>query len=275
MTTPEASSQNIDKNVWALVPAAGIGSRMGESKPKQYLILNGKTILQHTIERLLAHKQIAKVVVALHPKDELWPSLGFDDHPRIVTVTGGDERCLSVLKGLAKLLEHGHSHDWVLVHDAARPCVRYSDVQELIRTATYPDGALLATPVTDTLKKSGAKRQHTSAQINSEGVNSNVTTISPVRYHCVKTTVDRHGLWQAQTPQMFPLELLYLSLQHAITSNQLVTDESSAMELMGYQPRLVEGHKDNLKVTVPEDLILANCYLAPTEHGDISNDDES
>ena len=228
---------DIDK-LWAVVPAAGVGRRMSTNIPKQYLRLGEKTVLEHTLDTLLACPQLADVVVVLSADDGYWP--GLRDryfNARLEVVTGGAERCHSVLNGLVHLAGRANADDWVLVHDAARPCVRLSDIEKLIETlAATTDGGLLGVPVADTMK-----------QVDG---NDRVTA-----------TVARDGLWHAYTPQMFRLGRLQTALQYAIDNDLLVTDEASAMELAGYLPRMVQGQRDNIKITVPSDLELAAFYL--------------
>lgn len=228
---------DIDK-LWAVVPAAGAGRRMSTNIPKQYLRLGEKTVLEHTLDTLLACPQLAGVVVVLSADDGYWP--GLRDryfNARLEVVTGGAERCHSVLNGLVHLAGRANADDWVLVHDAARPCVQLSDIEKLIETlAATTDGGLLGVPVADTMK-----------QVDG---NDRVTA-----------TVARDGLWHAYTPQMFRLGRLQTALQYAIDNDLLVTDEASAMELAGYLPRMVQGQRDNIKITVPSDLELAAFYL--------------
>jgi len=220
------------------VPAAGTGQRMSSATPKQYLPLGEKTVLEHTLDTLLAYKQLTGVVVVLSKDDSYWPDL--QDHysqQRLETVTGGAERCHSVLNGLAHLAGKAGTDDWVLVHDAARPCVRLTDIENLINTLRSTEcGGLLGVPVTDTMKQVDADDH-------------------------VTATLARERLWHACTPQMFRLGQLQAALQHAIDHDLLVTDEASAMELAGYQPHMVQGRRDNIKITVPSDLELAAFYL--------------
>lgn len=235
---------NQQENYWAVVPAAGVGKRMGADIPKQYLKLLNKTVIEHSCQRLLDHEKISGIVVALGEDDEYWSDIKLQSNKPVVRVNGGEERCHSVLNALHELVlmhERGENnvqlHDWVLVHDAARPCLRNSDIDKLIDNLTHhPVGGLLALPVRDTMKRQAADQT-------------------------VAETVDRDGLWQAQTPQMFPLELLKQAIDEAIASDFLITDESSAIEYMGLQPLLVEGHEDNIKITRQPDLNLADIYL--------------
>jgi 2-C-methyl-D-erythritol 4-phosphate cytidylyltransferase len=223
---------------WAVIPAAGAGRRMGGDRPKQYLPLCGKPVIAHTLERVAAHPLIAGVVVAISPDDQYWPALARQlPEIHLMVVDGGDERCHSVLNGLNHLSTVADEHDWVLVHDAARPCLRREDLDKLIDVLSqHPAGGLLGLPVADTLKKADDHGD-------------------------VQATVDRNGLWRAFTPQMFRLKALRTALERAIRNEQHVTDEASAMELAGFRPRLVEGHADNIKITHPQDLVLAECFL--------------
>jgi 2-C-methyl-D-erythritol 4-phosphate cytidylyltransferase len=224
--------------IWAIVPAAGAGQRMSLNIPKQYLPLGEKTVLEHTIDALLACRHLAGVVVVLAEGDDYWRDIQprYSDQ-QVVKATGGAERCHSVLNGLQQLAGRTDEHDWVLVHDAVRPCVRQSDIDILISTLlTSDDGGLLGVPVTDTMKQVDAENGITS-------------------------TVAREGLWHACTPQMFRIGKLRSALQQAIYKQLLVTDEASAMELAGYRPRMVLGQRDNIKITVPPDLELAAFYL--------------
>jgi 2-C-methyl-D-erythritol 4-phosphate cytidylyltransferase len=210
---------------------------MARGVPKQYLPLAGRRVIEHTLERLGNHPRISGVVVAVSARDELWPSLQLTAKAPILTAPGGRERSDSVLNALQRLREEASSQDWVLVHDAVRPCVRREDLDRLMREAEADAvGGLLALPVTDTLKRA-----------DSEGR--------------VAETVERAGLWRAMTPQMFRLEALAEALQSAIEAGVHVTDEAAAMEHAGLRPRLVPGHGDNIKITYPQDLALAELYL--------------
>lgn len=226
---------------WAVIPAAGIGSRMGADRPKQYLPLAGKTVLEHSLVRLLDHADIAGAVVAIASEDPYWEALHFQHHKPLWIAPGGEERCASVLNALTVLAEHAAADDWVLVHDAARPCVRQADIGKLIQTCrAHPVGGLLAVPVKDTIKQAARD----DSQVPS-----------------VRATLDRSSLWHAQTPQMFRLLALQQALSSAMATGVMVTDESSAMECAGHAPLLVQGHTDNLKITHPEDVDLANYFL--------------
>jgi len=222
---------------WAIVPAAGLGRRMRADIPKQYLPLAGRTVLEHTLQRLSLHPLIAEIIVVISEDDTLWQNLHLDWVAKPVkTVIGGDERCHSVLNGLQVLAQRADDDDWVLVHDAARPCLRPDDIEQLIVKCRDDVGGLLAVPVRDTMKQS-----------DPHGLS--------------ECTVERNNLWHALTPQMFRLGVLRQALTDALNKQQLVTDEAMAMELAGHKPRLVEGHGDNIKITRPDDLALAAFYL--------------
>lgn len=222
---------------WAVIPAAGIGRRMGAERPKQYLELLGRSVIEHSLERFLSHPRIDGVVVALHPDDRYWAGLRIQAQKPLLTVTGGAERCDSVLRALQALRGRAAAEDWVLVHDAARPCLHPADIDRLLAALDDdPVGGILATPVRDTMKRDdGAGR--------------------------IARTEERTGLWHALTPQMFRLGRLLEALEQARAAGALVTDEASAMERLGERPRLVEGRGDNLKITHPEDLAHAELIL--------------
>ncbi|AYC32098.1 2-C-methyl-D-erythritol 4-phosphate cytidylyltransferase [Pseudomonas cavernae] len=216
---------------WAVIPAAGIGARMRADRPKQYLELAGRTILEHTLDCFLDHPRLKRLVVSLAVDDPYWPTLACANDPRIERVDGGSERADSVLNALLRLGELGaQSHDWVLVHDAARPNLSPSDLDLLLaELANDPVGGLLAVPAKDTLKRAGADGR-------------------------VRETVDRSVIWQAYTPQMFRFGALHRALADALVAEVAITDEASALEWAGQAPRLIEGRADNLKITRPEDL---------------------
>jgi 2-C-methyl-D-erythritol 4-phosphate cytidylyltransferase len=211
---------------------------MGGEIPKQYLDLLGRCVIDHTLERLLSHPLIEAVYVALSETDGYWQETQFATDPRVVRVAGGAERCHSVLNALQSLSNKANQDDWVLVHDAARPCLSGSDLDRLIdRLRDHPVGGLLAVPVQDTLKR---------VSIEAE----------------VVATEPRDELWRAYTPQMFRLSMLRDALTRAIEKGEMVTDDASAMELAGFSPRIVEGDVGNLKITRPADLSLAAYYLS-------------
>ncbi|MEP5567535.1 MAG: 2-C-methyl-D-erythritol 4-phosphate cytidylyltransferase [Halioglobus sp.] len=220
----------------AIIPAAGIGSRMAAEIPKQYLRIAGKTLLEHSVETLLHTPGIRSVTVALHPDDDYANNLDVFSDPRVTRVSGGDLRADSVLAALQAV--PAQQDDWVLVHDAARPGLQVADVLRLIETVTTKgEGGILAEPVVDTVKRADPEGR-------------------------VEMTVDRSLLWRAQTPQMFRFKELMSALVAAAEGGHAVTDEASAMELAGLPVRLVPGSPENLKVTVAEDLKLATWYLS-------------
>ncbi|MGA6105354.1 2-C-methyl-D-erythritol 4-phosphate cytidylyltransferase [Pseudomonas solani] len=225
MNTPELPA------FWAVIPAAGVGARMRADRPKQYLELAGRTILEHSLACFLDHPNLKRVVVGLSVDDPYWPELDCASDSRIERVDGGKERADTVLKALLRLDELGaRPNDWVLVHDAARPNLSRGDLDLLLaELADDPIGGLLAVPARDTLKRAGPDGR-------------------------VAETVDRSVIWQAYTPQMFRFGSLHRSLADALVSGVAVTDEASAIEWSGQSPRLIEGRADNLKVTRPEDL---------------------
>ena len=220
--------------VVAVIPAAGVGSRMQADRPKQYLSLNGKTILEHTIDALLNHPLIDDVIVAISQGDEYFDQLGLRQKP-IRVVDGGKERADSVLNGILSL----DDNDWALVHDAARPCVDDADISNLLSLIDNEDvtGGILATPVRDTMKR--------------------VKPSSNIISH----TEDRDGLWHALTPQLFPAMLLKRALQEGLAQGVSITDEASAMEFAGHSVAMVSGSPANIKITHPADLPLAEFYL--------------
>ena len=243
------------QKIWVIIPAAGIGSRMASDVPKQYLLLNDKTVIEHSLKVFDSHAAISEIIVAISKEDAYWPSLELNLIKPLYQVEGGKVRCFSVLNALKFLKEKAAADDWVLVHDAARPCLRKEDLDLLLTKLIDHDvGGILAMPVRDTMKRSGKRTSNKNPELIAE-------------------TVEREGLWHALTPQMFRFALLYEAIEAAISDNKLITDEASAVELAGYQPVLVEGHADNLKITRPEDLALAAFYLrqADLEHREENN----
>lgn len=236
-----SNSLQLSKNLQfvAIVPAAGVGSRMLALCPKQYLTINNQSILSHTVNRLLSHKNIAKVIVALSDDDSYFAQTSLVDNPNVIRVSGGKERVDSVLSGLQVVDET----QWVLVHDAARPCVTHDDIDKLIKQCIASNiGGILATPVVDTMKLAAE------SNINDE-VN-------------VSKTIERSRLWHAYTPQMFKAKELKQAIEQAHAQGLLITDESSAIEHAGLPSLLISGRKDNIKITRHEDLALASFYLA-------------
>jgi 2-C-methyl-D-erythritol 4-phosphate cytidylyltransferase len=226
---------SIERGLWCIVPAAGSGARFGGGIPKQYLTLAGKPMLLRTIEALTAHPRIAGVMVAIAADDRHWHDVA--GAKPVMTTTGGKQRADSVLAGLQAVRGKARDDDFVLVHDAARPCVCVEDISRLIAQGISAGGALLAAPVRDTLKRSGPRQR-------------------------VEATEPRDGRWRALTPQMFRLGELIGALESAIADGIAITDEAMAMERAGHQPLLVEGSESNIKVTTPDDLALAEFILA-------------
>ncbi len=226
---------NSQNNIWAVVPAAGVGKRMQADRPKQYLPLAGKTVIENTLSRLLSAKVFSAIAVAISVEDPYWPGLDISKHPDIITAAGGKERSDSVLSALKSLPAQAGDDDWVLVHDAARPCLTTADIHLLLHKLNEHEvGGILALPSHDTLKT--------------------------VEQDKIIGSVDRSRIWRALTPQMFRLGMLTEALLEA-EGNAAITDEASALELKGYQPQIVEGRPDNIKITRPEDLALAQFYM--------------
>ena len=224
--------------IWAVLPAAGRGSRFGGERPKQYLEVAGRPLIAHALDALLAHPGVAGVVVALAADDPLWP--GWDEFAGrpLLTCVGGDSRAASVLAALQVLPDAVRGDDFVLVHDAARPNLALADLEQLLeRGRADPVGAILAAPVRDTLKRAG----------DDGGIDG---------------TEPRERLWRALTPQLFRRLQLTRALQSAAEAGVEVTDEAMALERQGLRPLLVEGREDNFKVTTPADLARFEFELA-------------
>jgi len=220
---------------WAVVPAAGVGKRMQADRPKQYLPLAGHTVIEQTLSRLIDSAAFSAIAVAISAEDPYWPELAISDHPQIITAPGGKERADSVLSALQALQDLADEDDWVLVHDAARPCLTAQDIHLQIATLKCdPVGGILALSSHDTLKR--------------------------VEGDTITATIDRTQVWRALTPQMFKYGMLRDALRQT-QGNPAITDEASALELLGYRPKIVEGRPDNIKITRPEDLALAQFYL--------------
>ena len=228
----------MQRSIWAIVPAAGIGRRMGADVPKQYLKLGERCVLEHTIGRLLSHHAVSGVIVAVATNDKRFAQLSIAR--QVERVDGGDERADSVLNALNQLCGQGHGDDWAMVHDAVRPCVHGDDLEQLVTHArSHEHGAILATPVRDTMKRVDNGR--------------------------VTETVARDDLWHALTPQLFPANALRTALLSARRHDVVVTDEAQAMELSGRPPAVLQGRADNIKITRAGDLKLAALYLQQME----------
>ncbi len=234
--SPAKPSNSETRTCWGIVPAAGIGKRMRSEVPKQYLKIKGRSVLEYALSQLWEVPALSGIVVCIHARDSHWCKLSIRHSKLLGTVTGGKTRAESVINGVRFLRQCGDPEDWVLVHDAVRPCVRSDSIQTLIENVHSDDGGLLAVPVTDTVKKVNPK-------------------------HRVDLSINRESLWLAQTPQFFKLGLLEQALNRAVSDHAFITDEASAMEYDGYHPKVVRGSVDNIKLTIPEDLILASFYL--------------
>jgi len=222
---------------WVVIPAAGVGKRMGVDKPKQYISVNDKTILEHTINCFINREEIEAIVVVISKADEYWSDLEISKHEKIITAPGGDERYHSVANGLQVLQDKAKEHDWVLVHDAARPCLNQSAIDRLmIELRTHEVGGILALPCRDTMKRANESSE-------------------------IVDTVERESLWHAQTPQMFKYEKLNAAIEKILSDNIIITDEAMAMELSGYKPLIIQGHLENIKITHKDDLQYLEHYL--------------
>ncbi|HEX6832720.1 MAG TPA: 2-C-methyl-D-erythritol 4-phosphate cytidylyltransferase, partial [Rudaea sp.] len=228
-----------DAPLWCVVPAAGSGSRFGSEIPKQYLPLTGKPLLMHSLERLASHPRVAGIMVALARDDAHWPNIDALFDKPVLRCIGGANRADSVQAALEALRTRVAPNDFVLVHDAARPCIAARDVTRLIELGIPAGGALLAAPLRDTLKRADQSRR-------------------------VVATESREARWRALTPQLFRHRELLAALHDARDADVLVTDEAMAMEHVGHRPLLVEGSEDNIKVTTPADLALAEFLIRRT-----------
>ena len=234
--------------IWLVLPCAGIGQRLGADIPKQYLQLQGQTIVEHSIQAFADRDDITGIVLAVAANDSWLKGLPLVGkwQDKIHIVEGGQERADSVKNALDYLQRQDlcQADAWVCVHDAARPCIKQTDVDKLFTaldtTYVQEHGALLALPSFNTLKQTSSHRDVLSSE----------------------ATIDRSSVWQALTPQIFPLEKLSKALQTAEQQGLSVTDDASAMELSGFSPLLVEGSAQNIKVTTVEDLSLAEFYLS-------------
>jgi len=223
--------------IHALIPAAGSSRRFGGTTLKQYMHLCGKPMINYSIEAVRRHPAIRGVTVALVENDGIYDQLIRPRFPDVGTTLGGSSRAQTVMNGLAYILANDPSTEWVLVHDAARPCLPPRCLDELIASGLASrDGALLAIQASDTIKRSTADGR-------------------------VEKTVSREGLWHAQTPQLFPARRLAEALAHALAANEPPTDEAAAMERAGARPLLVMGAQSNIKITRPEDLHMAETLL--------------
>jgi 2-C-methyl-D-erythritol 4-phosphate cytidylyltransferase len=230
--------------VHALIPAAGSGSRFGGKVLKQYLPLAGKPVLAHALDAVNIYPEISGVTVVIAPGDPLFALAMGEFSTGVDTVAGGETRAKSVMNGLCSIRENHPETQWVLVHDAARPCLPRSCLDELLRRGLETrDGAILAVEVQDTVKRVGEDA-------------------------CIDSTVDRRGLWAAQTPQLFPMQALYEALEAALAAGDTPTDEAAVMENTGARPLIVPGSSANLKITRPEDVAIAESWLLARAGGE-------
>ena len=228
--------------IWAVVPAAGIGTRFAADCPKQYLSLAGQSIAERSLDTLTASNLFAAIVVAVNPTDDYFDQLPIASQPLIERVDGGNSRAESVLKGLKALSGRADKNDWVMVHDIARPLVTVESLLRLSSAVADTDvAAILAAPIYDTVK-----------QASSDGE----------RLPVIKATLDRQQLWAAQTPQMVRYGLLCEALSAALAANNTVTDEASAVEYLGADVMVVENTQQNIKITTRDDLQMAAFFLS-------------
>jgi len=231
-----------------IVPAAGVGKRMQADCPKQYLMIHDKTILSHTLSTLLSHPRIRQVILALSENDQYFIDSDFVDHKDVIRVKGGKERVDSVRNALCVI--DVEEFPWVLVHDAARPCISHRDIDKLLETCLANNcGGLLATPVRDTMKRGFVGSIELVDEPKTNALNK------------VKETVERSQLWHALTPQLYKTSELYFAIEQSLAKSLSITDESSAMEQTGFSSLLVPGNSKNIKITHPDDLALAEYYL--------------
>ena len=227
---------------FVVIPAAGSGRRFASPVPKQYAPLGSSTVIEHALAVFESDPDCAGIVVALAAGDAEWPAIAARRTRLIETAEGGEQRAHSVRNALRALANQVRDDDWIMVHDAARPCLHVADLALLKRElAAHPVGGLLAVPLADTLKRALEPGSHVTH---------------------VDATIDRDGLWRAATPQVFRFGVLLRALDAALVSGRMPTDEAQAIEWSGQRPRLVAGRADNIKVTTGEDLALAGAILA-------------
>ncbi len=230
------------ERIWFVIVAAGASTRYGGAVPKPYLRVAGRPLIEHSLRAILSLPGIAGGVVVTVPGDRRWPRLPKTVRQGVVTATGGPTRAMSVLNGLNALITAA-PEDWVLVHDAARPCVPRGDLNALVAECRNDAvGGLLAVPLTDTLKQADAEQRS-------------------------QRSLPRERLWRAQTPQMFRHGRLTRALEQALSEGFDATDEAAAIERLGLRPRLVEGSPLNIKVTRPADLALVQAALRLQQRG--------
>tara|TARA_Y100000741_G_scaffold275303_1_gene215217 strand:- start:461 stop:1153 length:693 start_codon:yes stop_codon:yes gene_type:complete len=222
---------------WVIIPAAGTGQRMGGAIPKQYVSVCGKTVIEHTIDNFIDRKEIESICVSISKSDKYWSTLPISKNKKIITTVGGSERYQSVYNGLSAIKDEADNDDWVLVHDAVRPCLTKSVIDRLI-TEISSDvvGGILALPCTETMKRINDRNQ-------------------------IKETVNRESVWRAQTPQMFKYGKLFSAIKKVIDENIFITDEAMAMEFSNYKPVVILGDENNIKITHKIDLKHLELFL--------------
>ena len=227
-----------NNRLWVVIPAAGIGKRMGVDIPKQYITVCDKAIIEHTVEKFTSRNDLQGSLVALSNSDQHWSTLELSKNNKITTVTGGEERYKSVYNALCSLKNKADDDDWILVHDAVRPCITTSEIDQFIADLDHLNGigGILALPCFETMKKA----------------NTN---------HEIEETIDRKFIWHAQTPQMFRYKKLFLAIEKIMNENIFITDEAMAMELAGYKPMLIQGTHSNIKITDQNDLKYLESFL--------------
>ena len=225
---------------WVVIPAAGIGKRMGDDIPKQYISVCGKTVIEHTIDNFISRNEIENICISISESDNYWPTLPISKNEKIITTIGGSERYESVYNGLRAIQDKATEDDWVLVHDAVRPCLKKSIIDRLITDISSHDvGGILALPCSETMKR-----------VN----NSNE----------VEETINRQTAWRAQTPQMFKYKKLLLAIEKVINEDIFITDEAMAMELSNHKPIVILGDENNIKITHKTDLKYLELFLEET-----------
>ena len=226
----------VNYRYWGIVPAAGIGTRMKVKCPKQYLKVGGRYILDHALSVLFCSPQVQKIVVSISPDDAYWHSTQASQESKVMTCIGGQQRVHSVWNALTHIKPYAEPDDWVLFHDAVRPCLSYKELNRLFVLDADPVGGILALPIVDAIKKSDSEQY-------------------------IQDSLERRDLWRALTPQMFRYHLILDAIENVINTDHEVEDEASAMQIAGHPVRLVEGDTANIKLTYPADLSFVEAYL--------------
>ena len=227
--------------IWAILPAAGAGKRFSTQKPKQFFELNGQLVAEHSLRRLRAVTQIEAIIIPSDIDYTMWSQVPSLQQSNVKQVKGGEQRAHSVLNGLLSLDQVASDNDWVLVHDIARPCITFTDINKLINAVeNHPAGGILTASVNETLKKVSSDQQ-------------------------IEATVDRAQYLRAQTPQIFKFSLLKTAIENCLKAGITPTDEAFAIEYAGLPVLAVEGRQDNIKITRQEDLAIASAILNSQE----------